>query len=402
MSRQFTGRAGAELCIGTPPNESRSALLSRKVQSELNLAKLVRVRTNTAESVATSNTSGFSADSSDPLPDEATPSQALAEVTVDCDAINALREVCRPLTTFTERALIAYLQLGALVARRRGLDAGTFVKGVMTLLAEGHDCKGGMGDDKLPHTELKPPEMRSSRNKSIVDESTPIQTLRRFQSQPQLNSDQKRRRHFSFEPGEDFIQSLKEGLTPGDTLSPSGLPSERVSPVSDDLRDNNTPSLSGGFTSSCDSSDCDMPHTSKIPSPIHAFGSIRRRTSISSMQTVMVRSNDGRHNSESSIVTTYHSKRHNNSRTGSSSRSSSNINLRRAEPSPSSKNHTNSIRVGSSVVGLVTEQANRTTASRGNSPAKSKTELVGAVSSPRTRCDVGHVTSENDEPSASG
>jgi hypothetical protein len=99
MSRQFAGRAGAELRIGTPPSEGRSPTLSRKVQSEMNLTNLNRMRTNTAESVAASNTSGFSAGSDDPLPDE-TSSQALAEVTVECDAISALREVGRSCTSF--------------------------------------------------------------------------------------------------------------------------------------------------------------------------------------------------------------------------------------------------------------------------------------------------------------
>jgi len=39
--------------------------------------------------------------------------------------------------------------------------------------------------------------------KPNLDETTPVRTLRKFQSQPQMNSE-KRRRHFSFEPGEDY------------------------------------------------------------------------------------------------------------------------------------------------------------------------------------------------------
>jgi hypothetical protein len=91
LSRHFTGRAGADLRVGTPPDDT-NPMLSRKVQSEMNLAKLGRV--HTAASVEHSSvTSGFTG-AGDPLPDEmSSPISAMVEVAVDCDAIIALREV---------------------------------------------------------------------------------------------------------------------------------------------------------------------------------------------------------------------------------------------------------------------------------------------------------------------
>jgi hypothetical protein len=92
LSRRFTRAASADLRVGTPPDDCQKPL-SRKVQSELDLMKFVRM--NTAESVADSSiTSGFSGGPGDPLPDEIPSSPpALAETTIDCDAIVVIREV---------------------------------------------------------------------------------------------------------------------------------------------------------------------------------------------------------------------------------------------------------------------------------------------------------------------
>jgi hypothetical protein len=93
LSRQFTGREGADLRVGTPPLHESKPMLSRKVQSELNLNILGRI--DTAKSIAHSSVaSGFLGGARDPLPDEmSSPMSALVEMTVDCDATIALREV---------------------------------------------------------------------------------------------------------------------------------------------------------------------------------------------------------------------------------------------------------------------------------------------------------------------
>ena len=120
LSKQF-GDTVTELPLGTPPadgsGENKIMTLSRKVQSELNLTALKKTRVS--PSITSSVASAFSGMSGDPLPDErATFSQAPMDPAAECDALIALRE------------------LGTLVARRRGLDAGSFNDGLMMLFAK--------------------------------------------------------------------------------------------------------------------------------------------------------------------------------------------------------------------------------------------------------------------------
>jgi hypothetical protein len=93
LSRQFTGKVGADLRVGTPPIEGKPTL-SLKVQSEINLTKLGGMETATANSLADSwIASAFSGGTGDPLSDELfSPISALIEIT-DCDATIALHEV---------------------------------------------------------------------------------------------------------------------------------------------------------------------------------------------------------------------------------------------------------------------------------------------------------------------
>jgi hypothetical protein len=106
MSRRFTGTTLTNLHVGTPPDDVSHTTLSRKVQSELNLSRLTGL--NTAESIANSSlTSEFSGGAGDALPDEMSP--ATSDMTVDCDAIIALREVSQLVrTTFKVPADIMF------------------------------------------------------------------------------------------------------------------------------------------------------------------------------------------------------------------------------------------------------------------------------------------------------
>jgi hypothetical protein len=89
---RLLGRASTDLHVRTPPDQAqKKPTLSRKVQSELNLTQLNRV--NTARSIANSVGSAFSGGSGDLLPDEVPSSQNVSELSTDCDAIIALREV---------------------------------------------------------------------------------------------------------------------------------------------------------------------------------------------------------------------------------------------------------------------------------------------------------------------
>ncbi|KAH7085572.1 hypothetical protein BKA63DRAFT_401670 [Paraphoma chrysanthemicola] len=341
LSRQFTGTVGADLRIGTPPSEDRT--LSRKIQSELNLAKLIRM--DTTPSIANSYlTSGFSGGNGDPLPDELSASStAMVEMTVECDAFLALRE------------------LGVLVARRRGLDTEGFVNSLLRLFSEPKvDTITRIGEKAHIH-QSQIPGVPDLQNPYIEDE-TPKRTLRRFQSQPQLTSDQKRRRHFSFDPGEDHLQALKEDF--GDEhsdLSHSKAPQT----VNAESPPRYLASPAQTLT----------PHTSstKIPSPVAPHGSLRRQSPLSSLKCSLVTTKDGRHNSPSSIRTAFRDMNGGVLHLSSSSRSSS-YSLRSSDSSLSPKDAPSDIGMPNSIASLAAaKQADYSNGAKpgGNCPASS-------------------------------
>jgi hypothetical protein len=110
LSRRFTRTASTDIRVGTPPDDWKKPTLSRKVQSELNLTKLSRM--DTAESITKSSiSSGFSGGAGDPLPDEIQSSPpAVGDMTMDCDAIIALREVRHVRELYAGFVLTRYLR----------------------------------------------------------------------------------------------------------------------------------------------------------------------------------------------------------------------------------------------------------------------------------------------------
>ncbi|KAF2827665.1 hypothetical protein CC86DRAFT_349335 [Ophiobolus disseminans] len=371
LSRHFTTRAGSDLQVGTPPTDDRSPMLSRKVRSELDLSKLAN--RNVVQSFANSSlNSGFSGD---PLPDELSPpSPVPVELTAESDAFVALRE------------------LGTLVARRRGLDADTFVNKLMTLFSDTEKVEG----DTKAVQQSKPVDDHGRSQKPCIGETTPIRTLRRFQSQPQLGSDIKRRRHFSFEPGEDHLHALQEESTPNASAKSQKTPSIPGSPASDILL------RSEGLDSPYQVPTPDPQNLSKIPTPVHPFGSLRREASVSSLQSKQATSSDGRHTSQSSILTAFRENQNGAKRPSSSSRSSSINNLRGTDASPSSTEQPGNVRVRNSVVSLVTTRAgdptNRSVTSQDGSPARSKPRTSTTGLSSRATRHMGPVEPENNDP----
>lgn len=376
LSRQFTGKVDVDLCVGTPPSKDRT--LARKVQSELNLAKLSSM--DTTPSVTDSSlTSGFSGGLGDPLPDEVSASSpAMAEMTVECDAFVALRE------------------LGALVARRRGLNTESFVDGLMKLLSMAEIYVNTESDGQEHLYQCLAHEAPSVQD-SCIDEVTPKRTLRRFQSQPQLASDQKRRRHFSFEPGEDHLQALKEELTPVEGDQRSGSSAS----VRNALQNFDADPSPGDLTSPYQSLSPNTP-SSKIPSPVAPFGSLRRESSVSSLQSTLTSSKDRRHNSQSSIRTAFRENQGGGLRPCSSSRSSSFNNLRGTELSPSPKNGPDRVGLRNSIASLsaarAADQPNRVAKSGGSSPARSSTNCPMIGSFAHSAHGVGQLNSENHSP----
>jgi hypothetical protein len=234
----------------------------------------------------------------------------------------------------------------------------------------------------------------------------PKRTIRTLPSQPQLDPDKRRRRHFSFEPGEDQLRAWNEKVTTDAASRENGDMSESVSSVSDDLRKISIESQAEGLTSPYQIPNIDLYNASKIPSPVQVFGSVRREASISSLQSSQPRSNDGRHNSQSSILTAYRENQNANLHLESSSRSSSNNNLRGVDVSPSPKD-----RPGTAVcranhahlaAGQTSDQIQPRSDSRGGSPAKGTAKLSTTSSSLRIIHNMGSQMPEDEEPYRSG
>ncbi|KAF1920304.1 hypothetical protein BDU57DRAFT_464605 [Ampelomyces quisqualis] len=364
LSRRFPGKADADLEIGTPPDKrDQTSTLTRKVQSELDLNRLGRRQSITISTGRSSIASGFSDGSGDPLPDEISSSRVIPKL--DCDAFIALRE------------------LGSLVARRRGIDADRYVEGIMELLS-------GDATDEDYLGKIEPTEELQHHSTTVIEvekleQSTtvPQQHLRRFQSQPQLSqlsNNPKRRRHFSFEPGEDQLHALREEYLPASSQRDGGSTGRTLANLADVAgADVELPPENAGLQFAAPNHDAD--NGTKIPSPVHAFGSMRRKASISSMHSVPARVNDGRYDSQSSIsqasiLTAFRDNQMDSLRPGSiaSSRSSSYKNQGSAEVSPSSKDGTKGIGVRNSVAQLTTEHANHTAVPQRNSHAKSITK----------------------------
>jgi hypothetical protein len=138
---------------------------------------------------------------------------------------------------------------------------------------------------------------------------------------------------------------------------------------------------------------------SKIPSPVQACGSARRQTSVSSLQSIMTKSNDIRHasHSHSSTQTTIYL------RPRSSSRSGSLNNLRGTDSSSlSSKDRLGSVRVRNSVTSLTSDRGAKDM-SPGDGPARSHAKSSGKNGPfPRAVPNKSTHTQENDEPSVRG
>ncbi|KAF2738209.1 hypothetical protein EJ04DRAFT_429414 [Polyplosphaeria fusca] len=317
LSQHFSSsNATANLSVGTPPIHGQDITLSRKVKSELDLAKMAAL--NASNSTIHSAFSEFSS-TGDPLPDEIdVPSTTIQDAIIDSEAFVALRE------------------LGVLVARRKGINSDRFVIKLMTLLNDNEEDepekKSSLQDSTPTVVEEDALEVGGTGG-GVSSQHSP--RLRRYQSQPHLTSDRDRRRHFSFEPGEDELRILNQKLNvlheaEEDTLTSSrGDWSPKYSKFSSDSSFEASPT--GSMTTRYRKS-------SMIPSPVHesTIATPRREASISSLQTVVANSNGDevrRQNSRSSVLTAF---RKNSQGTlvpqsSSSSRSSSINNLSQAE-----------------------------------------------------------------------
>ena len=218
-----------------------------------------------------SESSGFSVPGDD-LPDEIPhTSTALMAARVESDAYVALKE------------------LGALVARRRGLNVEQFLHDLMLLLS-GH----GFIRNKDEVSLSRPKHDTSDR---AAYETLPTRGLRSIRSQPLLSSDEVRRRHFSFEPGDDQLAAFEKTYVSQRPVSMawwqphSGADTPQSAPEAD-RRCSDAIATSGKLR-----------RASKIPSPVSGIfmARVRREDSLSSLQSMV--NNERRDSGASSVVT---------------------------------------------------------------------------------------------------
>ena len=275
LSRKFS-RAGSadDLHIGTAPSQKTTMYLSRKVKSELDLSNIGKIATSSSVPPSTRSDMSQKSDSS---PDDAGPSLVPVNPGLECDAVVALQA------------------LGTLVARKKGINTDHFVDGLMHLLMLSEHV---VEDSKETEMSRKPEESHGIESSGVGDDgegdqlSTPKLRLRSSRSQPQLEIEHKRRRHFSFEPGDDDIKKLEGNTTSSTTIGPA---SSKDVVESDSARQHDTvTSLERQMSS-------DLQKPSKIPSPLQhpGVGSIRRENSSPGVQ------HDDRRTSISSIRTAF-------------------------------------------------------------------------------------------------
>ena len=265
--------------MGTPPELNKTMTLSRKVQSELNLASMRKGRPSITSSVA----SGFSGGSGDPLPDEVGAlGQTSMDPSIECDALVALRE------------------LGTLIARRRGLETTNFIRGLMILLSytRATDAMVEQSDEK--EARLSQPENIDAKNSQAEQMLLPTHPVRKYQLQPQLGSQQTHRRQFSFEPGADQLHALAEETRVSDPDTHGSDSDDSAAPL---LIKAVRPALDSRSIMSNLSTEFSRP--SKIPSPVQSMGRMRREGSGSSLQSVYNKAQDSRRGSRSSVLTAF-------------------------------------------------------------------------------------------------
>ena len=323
---------------------------------------------------ATSNPSDTMQDGSKEICPEA---DRLVKDALECDAFIALKE------------------LGALVARRKGLEVSSFVNGLMALLTSTDTAKSivesAAHDRKLWN--LAAEESR----KASADDVTPRPPLQKPRSQSYQELDQKRRRHFSFEPGDDRVRETEADLKPYDSLSQTdSTDSESSSSAVFRLFDEGLRAGDGGSIPLLASLRTDIPRPSMIPSPVQTMGRVRRENSMSSLQSLFAKNvQDDRRSSRTSIQTAFREVSSANASIKSKSRSSSNHNLCVVESPLGSKERLSSLANRYSTAALA---AARAAEARNSNLSRSNTLLSTATSSSRKRHAAEQQKLENNDP----
>ncbi|OAF99555.1 uncharacterized protein CC84DRAFT_365135 [Paraphaeosphaeria sporulosa] len=302
LSRRLENtQSTSDFIVGTPPIQERKVTLSRKLQSELDLARLADPGIN--GSVPRSVDSGFSGNG-DPLPDEVDPQLTMVGPAIDLEAFVALKE------------------LGSLVARKRGIDTNRFLTGLMQLFSMGsehgqYELRHGGFDEEINTSSF------DAVNNPVEAPTTPEHIVRHVRSQPLLWSAQRSRRHFSFEPGDDQLAALEREL--------------KAHGMDGSSNSNEVDAASGGQALPSQNSvshNADTQKPPRIPSPMQWPGlkTVRRGSSNSSIRTTLQNPDTReRRSSRSSVLTAFRQESNGSSRPVAQSRSSSVNALRHVE-----------------------------------------------------------------------
>ena len=283
LSQQLSNVGSLDLLVEPSPHAKEESTLSRKLRSELNLADQCDARL--AQS----------------LPKFAALKQAeTTHVTLKKADSKATHQLNDALEC---DALVALRELGAQVARRRGIDVSSFVSGLSNLLSFAESNSGSSVGDTGPWSPTSDGYLKAS-----TDDVTLKAQPHKLMTQIRQDEGQKSQRHFSFDPGDDQMRVLFADLKSYDSLSHTE-PTNYVSPSSSEaslalggtLREGDNDSLS-----LFPSAGIDIMKQSMIPSPVQRVGSIRRENSGSSSQSMFIKNiQDDRHNSRASIQTVF-------------------------------------------------------------------------------------------------
>jgi len=374
LSRQLANAGTLHFPTVTPPNVKQDSALSRKLKSEINLTDLRYA--DAAQPISSTRIAGQLKDTPQQI---ASDERQRKHHALECDTFTALKE------------------LGALVARRRGLDVAGFVNGLMALLTSA-DTTEPVTDFLAGVDPNQNIEVQENRQGS-ADNRTPRLPLPISRSQSYQVLDQKHRRHFSFEPGDDQLRELETSNRTLDWLSqPQSTDSELSAsadwhmPTFDDTLRTSDDDSSLHLTSTSPN----FPKPSMIPSPVQLAGRLRRSNSTSSLQSAFNQDfRNGRHNSRTSIQTAFREASSTHVPPISKSRNSSKLNLRAAESPLGLKDRLQSTAGRQSNAGLA---AARAAESRSTKLSRSSTQSSTATPAPRKIDGSRPQCTENNNP----
>lgn len=280
LSRQLeNSNLANDLPVGTPPIRDPVGTLSRKVKSELELSKFLANAPRPSDS-SNSATSAFSTPG-DLLPDELEQYPDAVAGSGQGDPLLALRDI------------------SILVARRKGLAIDDFLPKLMKLLDEDEDVESASeSSEDAPTIALEKPRGDNDCSPSLHPTGDAL-------SQSVLGPDGVRRRHFSFEPGDDELASLDRSLSAHRAAEANQALNQRRSNMTPGIR---TPGREGEPELSLAkkrSTAAEDRMRSRIPSPVQtglvAHG--RRMASSGSSSAVVTEDDMHRQDSSSSVLT---------------------------------------------------------------------------------------------------